>query len=196
MDDIKYLGVQGLEELIILAQNGLAKKADTLQFDVMPDPIKYIGKVVQYIGVSDVSFTRSHFYYSNGVKWTEENISGGQTTQIEMVTVLPAWVDADPQILYILKDTTDKKMSLYVKNPSVNDSWFTVETSGSFTVVDTLPQWADANTDVLYLVPDDKGILSVYTKNPDETGKFFELFGNDIITTEDIQSIFDEVFNN
>ena len=52
MNDIKYLGVQGLEELIILAQNGLAKKADTLQFDVMPDPIKYIGKIVQYVGVS------------------------------------------------------------------------------------------------------------------------------------------------
>ena len=66
----------------------------------------------------------------------------------------------------------------------------------SFEIVSTLPAWADANTDVLYLVPDDKGILSVYTKNPDETGKFFELFGNDIITTEDIQSIFDEVFNN
>ena len=66
----------------------------------------------------------------------------------------------------------------------------------SFEIVSILPAWADANTDVLYLVPDDKGILSVYTKNPDETGKFFELFGNDIITTEDIQSIFDEVFNN
>ena len=66
----------------------------------------------------------------------------------------------------------------------------------SFEIVSTPPAWADANTDVLYLVPDDKGILSVYTKNPDETGKFFELFGNDIITTEDIQSIFDEVFNN
>ena len=66
----------------------------------------------------------------------------------------------------------------------------------SFEIVSTLPAWADANTDVLYLVPDNKGILSVYTKNPDETGKFFELFGNDIITTEDIQSVFDEVFNN
>ncbi len=163
MNDIKYLGVQGLEELIILAQNGLAKKADMLQFDVMPDPIKYIGKVVQYVGVSDVSFTRSHFYYSNGVKWTEENITGGQTTQIEMVTVLPSWVDADPQILYILKDTTDKKMGLYVKNPSVNDSWFTVETSGSFTVVDALPQWADADPSTIYFKADGN-VLTGYIK--------------------------------
>lgn len=171
MDDIKYLGVQGLEELIVLAQNGLAKKADTLQFDVMPDPIKYIGKVVQYVGVSDVSFTRSHFYYSNGIKWTDE-----QATQIEMVTALPSWVNADPQILYILKDTTDKKMGLYVKNPSVNDSWFTVETSGSFAVVDTLPQWADADSSTVYFKADGN-ILTGYIKKTGTIGAWYTLGG-------------------
>lgn len=176
MDNIKYLGVQGLEELIILTQNGLAKKADTLQFDVMPDPIKHIGKVVQYVGVSDVAFTRGHFYYSNGIKWTEENVSGGQTTQLEMVTVLPSWVNADPQILYILKDTTDKKMSLYVKNPSVNDSWFTVETSGSFTVVATLPQWADADPSTIYFKADGN-ILTGYIKKTGTIGAWYTLGG-------------------
>ena len=176
MDDIKYLGVQGLEELIILTQNGLAKKADTLQFDVMPDPIKHIGKVVQYVGVSDIAFTRGHFYYSNGIKWTEENISGKQTTQIEMITVLPSWVNADPQILYILKDTTDKKMSLYVKNPSVNDSWFTVETSGSFTVVATLPQWADADPSTIYFKADGN-ILTGYIKKTSTIGAWYTLGG-------------------
>ena len=176
MDDIKYLGVQGLEELIVLAQNGLAKKADTLQFDVMPDPIKHIGKVVQYVGASDVAFTRSHFYYSNGIKWAEENISGKQTTQIEMVAVLPSWADADPQILYILKDTTDKKMSLYVKNPSVNDSWFTVETSGSFAVVATLPQWADADSNTIYFKADGN-ILTGYIKKTGTIGAWYTLGG-------------------
>ena len=179
MDDIKYIGVHGLEELILLIKNGLANKADMLQFDVMPDPIKYIGKVVQYVGVSDVSFTRSHFYYSNGVKWTEENISGGQATQatqIEMVTVLPAWADADPQILYILKDTTDKKIGLYVKNPSVNDSWFTVESSGSFTVVDTLPQWGDADSSTIYFKADGN-ILTGYIKKTDTIGTWYTLGG-------------------
>lgn len=176
MDDIKYLGVQGLEELIILAQNGLAKKADTLQFDVMPDPIKYIGKVVQYVGASDVSFTRSHFYYSNGIKWTEESISGGQTTQIEMVTALPSWVNADPQILYILKDTINKKMGLYVKNPSVNDSWFTVETSGSFAVVATLPSWADADPSTIYFRAAGN-ILTGYIKKTGTIGAWYTLGG-------------------
>lgn len=179
MDDIKYLGVHGLEELIILTQNGLAKKADILQFDVMPDPIKYIGKVVQYVGVSDVAFTRSHFYYSNGVKWTEENISDGQTTQttqIEMVTALPSWVNADPQILYILKDTTDKKIGLYVKNPSVNDSWFTVESSGSFAVVATLPQWADADPSTIYFKADGN-ILTGYIKKTGTVDAWYTLGG-------------------
>ena len=176
MDDIKYIGVQGLEELIILTKNGLANKADMLQFDIMPDPIKYIGKIVQYVGVSDVSFTRSHFYYSNGIKWTEENLSGYQATQIEMVTVLPSWVNADPQALYILKDTTDKKMSLYVKNPSVNDSWFTVESSGSFAVVATLPQWADADSSTIYFKADGN-ILTGYIKKTGTIGAWYTLGG-------------------
>ena len=176
MDDIKYIGVQGLEELIVLTKNGLANKADMLQFDVMPDPIKYIGKVVQYVGVSDVSFTRSHFYYSNGIKWTEENISGDQATQIEMVTALPSWVNADPQILYILKDTLDKKMSLYVKNPSVNDSWFTVESSGSFAVVATLPQWGDADSHTIYFKADGN-ILTGYIKKTGTIGAWYTLGG-------------------
>lgn len=176
MNDIKYLGVQGLEELIVLAQNGLSKKADILQFDAMPDPIKYIGKVVQYVGASDVVFTRSHFYYSNGVKWTEESISGSQTAQIEMITALPSWVNADPQILYILKDATDKKMGLYVKNPSVNDSWFTVESSGSFAVVVALPQWADADSSTIYFTVDGN-TLTGHIKKTGTIGAWYTIGG-------------------
>ncbi len=176
MDDIKYIGVQGLEELIILTKNGLTNKADTLQFDIMPDPIKYIGKVVQYVGISDVAFTRSHFYYSNGIKWTEENMSGGQTTQIEIVTALPAWVNADAQILYILKDSTDNTMSLYVKNPSAADSWFTVESGGSFAIVAVLPQWADASPRMIYFKADGN-ILTGYIKKTGTIGAWYTLGG-------------------
>ena len=164
MSDIKYLGVQGLEELIILTQNALAKKADVLQFDAMPDPTKYIGKIVQYVGVSDISFIRSHFYYSNGIKWTEENTSGGRTPKIEMVTALPSWADSDPQVLYILKNTADITMNFYVKNPSVNGAWFTVEKSVSFTVVSSLPQWADADSSIIYFKADGNDLVG-YIKN-------------------------------
>ena len=163
MSDIKYLGVQGLEELIILTKNNLAKKADVLQFDVMPDPTKYIGKIVQYVGVSDISFTRSHFYYSNGAKWTEENTSG-EPPKIEMVAALPSWVDSDPQVLYILKNTADITMSFYVKNPSVNGAWFTVEKSASFVVVASLPQWADADSSIIYFKANGNDLVG-YIKN-------------------------------
>ena len=172
MSDIKYLGVQGLEELIILTQNALAKKADVLQFDAMPDPTKYIGKIVQYVGVSDISFTRSHFYYSNGIKWTEENISGEQTPKIEMVTALPSWVDADLQALYILKNTADITMNFYVKNPSVNDAWFTVEKSASFAVVASLPQWADADSNIIYFKADGNGLIG-HIKNASTTDAWY-----------------------
>ena len=163
MSDIKYLGVQGLEELIILTKNNLAKKADVLQFDVMPDPTKYIGKIVQYVGVSDISFTRSHFYYSNGAKWTEEN-SSGESPKIEMVTTLPSWVDSDPQVLYILKNAADVTISFYVKNPSVNGAWFTVEKSVSFVVVASLPQWADADSSIIYFKANGNDLVG-YIKN-------------------------------
>lgn len=163
MSDIKYLGVQGLEELIILTKNNLANKADVLQFDVMPDPTKYIGKIVQYVGVSDISFTRSHFYYSNGTKWTEENTSG-EPPKIEMVTTLPSWVDSDPQVLYILKNAADITMSFYVKNPSVNGAWFTVEKSVSFVVVASLPQWADADSSIIYFKANGNDLVG-YIKN-------------------------------
>ena len=163
MSDIKYLGVQGLEELIILTKNNLAKKADVLQFDVMPDPTKYIGKIVQYVGVSDISFTRSHFYYSNGTKWTEEATSG-EPPKIEMVTTLPSWVDSDPQVLYILKNAADMTMNFYVKNPSVNGAWFTVEKSASFVVVASLPQWADADSSIIYLKANGNDLVG-YIKN-------------------------------
>ena len=163
MSDIKYLGVQGLEELIIITKNNLAKKADVLQFDVMPDPTNYIGKIVQYVGVSDISFTRSHFYYSNGTKWTEENTSG-EPPKIEMVAALPSWVDSDPQVLYILKNAADMTMNFYVKNPSVNGAWFTVEKSASFVVVASLPQWADADSSIIYFKANGNDLVG-YIKN-------------------------------
>ena len=163
MSDIKYLGVQGLEELIILTKNNLANKADVLQFDIMPDPTKYIGKIVQYVGVSDISFTRSHFYYSNGTKWTEENTSG-EPPKIEIVTILPSWVDSDPQVLYILKNAADITMNFYVKNPSVNGAWFTVEKSVSFAVVASLPQWADADSSIIYFKANGNDLVG-YIKN-------------------------------
>lgn len=176
MTDNKYIGVQGLEELINITKNSLAKKADTFQFDVMPDPVKYIGKVVQYVGISDSSYTRSHFYYSDGTRWTGETISDEQATQIKIVNALPDWISADPNILYILKGVTDNTMSLYVKNASVNGAWFTVESGGSFAIVDSLPQWSDANASTIYFKTNGD-TLTGYIKNTGTINAWYTLSG-------------------
>ena len=174
MNDIKYIGVQGLEELINLTKNNLAKKADTLQFEVMPDPVKYIGKVVQYVGVSDVSYTRSHFYYSDGIRWTGETISDEQAVKIKIVYILPDWTTADPQVLYVLKGTENKLLSLYVKNTTVNDSWYTTESSGSFAIVDDLPEWYAADHNTIYFKAEGgANALTGYIKNTEASDAWY-----------------------
>ena len=174
MKDIKYLGVQGLEELISLTKNNLAKKADTLQFEIMPDPVKYTGKVVQYVGVSDSSYTRSHFYYSDGTRWTGETISDEQAVKIKIVYVLPDWLTADPQVLYVLKGTENKLLSLYVKNTAVNDSWYTTESSGSFAIVDDLPEWYAADPNTIYFKAEGaNAAITGYIKNTESSDAWY-----------------------
>ena len=155
MNDIKYLGVQGLEELIILAQNGLAKKADMLQFDVMPDPIKYIGKVVQYVGVSDVSFTRSHFYYSNGVKWTDEQatvdtaLSATSTNPVQNKVIYAAIQDVLAQVssVYHYKGSC-LAADLPVADNKVGDTW-NLEDASSYGPQGTNVAWDGTKWDAL-----------------------------------------------
>lgn len=191
MTDNKYIGVKGLEELINLTKNSLAKKADTFQFDVMPDPVKYIGKVVQYVGISDASYTRSHFYYSDGTRWTEETISDEQTIMVKIVYALPDWISADSNILYILKGATDNTMSLYVKNASVNGAWFTVESGGSFAIVDSLPQWSDANASTIYFKANGDA-LAGYIKNTGTINAWYTLGG----ATQEIDTALSSVSTN
>lgn len=333
----KYLGPTGLTELINLIQADFQKKQDWMQFPEMPDATLYHGKVVQFTGITDDTYTKGFFYYSTGLEWvniaisnaveicavlplwddakagiiyyvTSEsacyikgserdtwlNIAGGDSKSFEIVATLPAWDAADPKLIYMvpaadgstvtgyIKDanTTGKfyqlgggsvkgfelvvalpayadadpdilylvingtKLTGYVKN--VNEAgefyelgaapepafeivdalpawasasvdkiyflkdgsklfgyikneaggWFMFGSSGGIEQVTVLPDWAAADPDILYLVPDENGLLSAYKKDPDHTGKFFELSGNDAITMEDIEDIFDEVFDN
>ena len=55
-------------------------------------------------------------------------------------------------------------MNFYVKNPSVNGAWFTVEKSVSFTVVSSLPQWADADSSIVYFKANGNDLVG-YIKN-------------------------------
>ena len=73
MTDNKYIGVQGLEELITLTKNELAKKSDITQFYTMPDPTGYTGRMIQYVGTPgpEDTFKFGHFYFSIWNTWQE-----------------------------------------------------------------------------------------------------------------------------
>ena len=147
MSDNKYLGVTGLEELIILTKNDLAKKADTLQFDVMPDPNMYIGKLVQYVGVTDTKFTCGHSYYSNGTEWQDTidtALSEKSTNAVQNKVIYAAIKDVREQVtnVYHYKGsclTADLPMT----NNKVGDTW-SLEDSSSYGPTGTNVAWDGA----------------------------------------------------
>ena len=73
MGDNKYIGAEGLKELITLTTNELAKKSDIVQFYTMPDPTGYTGRMVQYVGTPgpEDTFKFGHFYFSILNTWQE-----------------------------------------------------------------------------------------------------------------------------
>lgn len=144
MSDNKYLGVTGLEELIILTQNDLAKKADTLQFDVMPDPNMYIGKLVQYVGVSDTRFTCGHSYYSNGTEWqdtVDTALSEKSTNAVQNKVIYAAIQNVLEQVtnVYHYKGSC-LTADLPTTNNNVGDTW-SLEDSSSYGPAGTNVAW-------------------------------------------------------
>lgn len=187
----KYLGPTGLTELINLIQADFQKKQDWVQFPEMPAAAEYVGKVVQYTGITNDTYTKGFFYYSTGLEWVGISVASA----VEIVDALPAYDAADPKIIYMVV-SDDDIVTGYIKDANITGKFYQIG-GGSvkgFELVVTLPSYADADPDVLYLVPDDAGLLSAYKKDPDTAGEFFELSGNDAITMEDIENIFNEVF--
>lgn len=174
--DIKYFGVNSMNELMLLVKNALAEKSEQIQFLVMPEAVRYLGKTVQYTGETNVSFVRGHFYYSNGTRWTEVNMAPDVQSQIEILSVLPSWATADPTILYIVKDSSTRSMALYLKNPNVADGWYTIESGGAFAIVSVLPQWGDADANTIYFKADGN-TLTGYIKKAGTIGAWYTLGG-------------------
>lgn len=186
--DIKYLGVEGLQALMVLAQNDISKKSDKMQFLEMPNAAQYAGKVVQYVGPTDTVFTRSHFYYSNGTRWSEEDPSSSeQNTQLEIVTTLPTWAEANPGIIYVLKDTATSTMGLFLKDTAHLNVFYTVESGGNFVVVATLPQWSDAKLNTIYFKADGN-VLTGYIKKAGTIGAWYTVGGGAEIVVDTVLS--------
>ena len=174
--DIKYFGVNSMNELMLLVKNALAEKSEQIQFLAMPEAVRYLGKTVQYVGETNVSFVRGHFYYSNGTRWSEVNMAPDVQSQIEILNSLPTWATADPTVLYIIKDTSTRSMALYLKNPNVADGWYTIESGGAFAIVSVLPQWGDADANTIYFKADGN-TLTGYIKKTGVMGAWYTLGG-------------------
>lgn len=97
-------------------------------------------------------------------------LGGGADAQI--VSVLPVWAAAkDNTVYYVINGT---KLDGYVKNGSTQNAWYEIG-GASFKVVTTLPTWLSADATTIYFVPSERGTLTGYIKNTDETGKFYQL---------------------
>lgn len=128
----KYLGVQGLNELVTLFKNDISKKQDIIQYIELPDPVRNVGKIFQYIGADTIAYKKGNFYYSNGLSWQLLNLGeGGEAaSSFEVVTALPMWEDADVSTLYFVVGDTNV-LKGYIKNPATTDKWYTIGGEGA-----------------------------------------------------------------
>lgn len=170
----KYLGPIGLTELINLIQADFQKKQDWMQFPEMPDATLYSGKVVQFTGITDSTYTKGFFYYSTGLEW----VSISMSSAVEVRSVLPLWDDAKASTIYYVTSES----ACYIKG-SERDTWLNI-TGGdnkSFEIVSALPVWDAADPMLIYMVPAaDGSTVTGYIKDANTTGKFYQLGGGSV----------------
>ncbi len=155
----KYLDETGLKELCNLILADFERKQDWMQFTTLPDTALYVGKVVQYTGITDTKLTKGHFYYSDGISWVELSF----TTSTCIVTELPEWENATSGVLYYVT-TTNKS---YIKAPTISPGWYEVASNNvqkDFEVVDVFPDWNKADANTLYFVKENDKV-TMYIKD-------------------------------
>lgn len=167
----KYLGPIGLTELINLIQADFQKKQDWMQFPEMPDATLYHGKVVQFTGITNDTYTKGFFYYSTGLEWVNIAVS----SSVKVCVTLPAWDEAKPGFIYYVTS----EHACYIKG-SERNTWLDIAggDNESFEIVDTLPDWVAADPKYIYMIPSaDGSTLTGYIKDADITDKFYQLGG-------------------
>lgn len=166
--DYKYLSDKGLDELISLISAKLAKNQLKMQYAEMPSAMSHIGKIVQYVGTTTNEFIRGCFYTSNGLNWSQVNVT---SPVVVCETTLPMWALADPGIIYYLKS----KNKAYIRDNDIEGGWKSIADSDStpFIIVNQLPDWQQAVSDKFYiLVSQDTATLYIKAVS---AGKFHKL---------------------
>lgn len=168
----KYLGPIGLTELINLIQADFQKKQDWMQFPEMPDATLYHGKVVQFTGITDNTYTKGFFYYSNGLEWTGISVAEA----VETVATLPVWSEGKDGIIYYVTSES----ACYIKG-STEGEWLPIAggDSKSFEIVATLPAYDAADPKIIYMVVGDDYTVTGYIKS-ETVGKFYQLGGGSV----------------
>ena len=166
---IKFMGVEGTQELINLIKADFAKKQDIIQFTEMPSPVECVGRDYQYVGETNMHFQNGHFYHSNGFTWSEVYKGlDGKTWQL--IDSLPPYDSADFETMYFVYND-EGSVQGYIKGPEKMEP---ISTTHTWKIVSGLPAWEDARVDTMYLVNADNKI-EVYIKNPEESDKWYSL---------------------
>lgn len=177
----KYLGPIGLTELINLIQADFQKKQDWMQFPEMPPASQYVGKVVQYTGITDTNYTKGFFYYSTGLEWTMISVASA----VEVVGQLPDWDTAKDGVIYYVTSES----ACYIRNSTVPGEWLNIAggDNAAFEIVSALPAWADANPKMIYIVVDGDE-ATAYVRSA-TVGKWYQLGGGSINAFEIVASV-------
>lgn len=114
----KYISISAIKKLIQLIKGDIRLKQDIMQYATLPKPSLYVGKVVQYIGVTQApSYIKGLFYYSNGTKW----VAISTDSPISIIDVLPDWEDGEDNTLYYV----ESEHKLYVRS-STEGQWMSL----------------------------------------------------------------------
>ena len=137
----KFYDKKAIDDIVNIINN-----STTGQFNVMPDPAEYAGKIIQFNGESDLNWKKGYFYISDSQKWIEWQVS----KPLVVCLTLPIWSTAKEDMMYFVTSES----ACYVKNPAIPDDWFMIagNTGKPFAIVSQLPAWSDASINKIYLL--------------------------------------------
>lgn len=179
LDEVKKLNFDTGKELSKLADainNDLQGKQDWLQFDKMPSPAFYTGKIVQYVGEAG-SYKKGYFYISTGTSWAEFSVSSA----VAVVDALPRWKHANNGVIYYVKPEN----KLYVKKDMPGE-WYSL-TGNTFIIVDELPAIEDAAHNTIYITLKGKTAAG-YIKSKDNN-EWYQLGGGSASSFEILSAL-------
>ena len=101
-------------------------------------------------------------------------LGGSSVKSFELVTTLPSYADASPDILYLVANGT--KLVGYVKDVNTVGQFFELGVAPvpAFEIVDTLPQWTNADPNTIYFKADGN-VLTGYIKKTGTIGTWCTL---------------------